>query len=56
MFTIAELTAAPHFPEAMRAQALRNTLADFIQAMNSQEAVVLVEDNGELRLVSAPNS
>jgi hypothetical protein len=56
MLTIAELTAAPHFPEAMRAQVGRNALAEFIQVMNSGEAVVIVEDNGELRLVSAPNS
>ena len=56
MLHLAELTAAPHFPEALRPMVERNILADLVQALNGSEALAVIEDNGELRLVSVPNS
>jgi hypothetical protein len=56
MLHIAEITAAPHFPEAMRPAVQGHALSDFLRAMNGDGALAIVEENGELRLVSIPNS
>lgn len=47
-----ELTAAPHLPLTLRPFGDTHALADFILAVNGD---IVVEDNGELRLLSCPN-
>ncbi|MBL8883322.1 MAG: hypothetical protein JNL45_09750 [Hyphomicrobium sp.] len=56
MMTIAaEISAAPHFPEAMRPTAGRGTaLFTFIGALQDLAGNEVIEENGELRLVSHP--
>jgi hypothetical protein len=47
-----ELTAAPHLPLSLRPFGESYALSDFILAVNGD---IVIEDNGELRLVSCPN-
>lgn len=48
-----EISAAPHLPPALRPLAERHVLADFMFALDGE--LQIVEENGELRLVSYPN-
>ncbi len=48
-----ELTAAPHLPASLRTAADQHVLWDFALMLNGD--LVVVEDNGELRLVTGPN-
>ena len=52
MLPIAELSAAPHFPVPLRPSAGSHALADFMTALSSIDAIEVIEENGELRLVS----
>ncbi len=56
MTTIAaEISAAPHFPQAMRpATGPFKALPTFIGALQGLADIEVIEENGELRLVSHP--
>ncbi len=56
MMTIAaEISAAPHFPQAMRGAAGRGAaLCTSIGAWEGLAEIEVIEENGELRLVSHP--
>ena len=54
MLPIAELSAAPHFPQPLRPSAGSHALADFMTALSGLETIEVIEENGELRLVSHP--
>ena len=55
MMHIAELTAAPHFPQAMRPIVERNAITDFIEVLNGPETLAIVDENGELHLIPFQN-
>lgn len=52
MMTIAEISAAPHFPHALRSSVESNAVASFVQALSDLAEIQVIEENGELRLVS----
>ena len=56
MTTIAaEISAAPHFPQAMRiATGPVKALPAFISALQDLAGIEVIEENGEIRLVSHP--
>jgi hypothetical protein len=56
MMTIAaEISAAPHFPQAMRGGAgSGNALFATVSAWEGHAEIEVIEENGELRLVSHP--
>jgi len=56
MMTIAaEISAAPHFPQAMLPAAGRGAaLCTSIGALQGLTEIEVIEENGELRLVSHP--
>ncbi len=56
MMTIAaEISAAPHFPQPMRLAAGQGTaLLTFSDALQCLAGIEVIEENGELRLVSHP--
>ncbi|MEQ1719228.1 MAG: hypothetical protein ABL907_25125 [Hyphomicrobium sp.] len=54
MMTIAEVSAAPHFPYALRPVQESNALSAFMQVLSAPGAIEVIEYNGELRLVSHP--
>ena len=56
MMTIAaEISAAPHFPQAMRPTAGRGAaLFTLVSAWEGLTEIEVIEENGELRLVSHP--
>lgn len=58
MMTIAaEISAAPHFPQAMRSAVEPvNALCAFMAALQGGDVIEVIEENGELCLVSHPNS
>lgn len=56
MMTIAaEISAAPHFPQAMRgAVEPVSTLSPFISTLQGLAEIEVIEENGERRLISHP--
>jgi hypothetical protein len=54
MLMIAEISAAPHFPQALRPAIAHNTITDFMSALSGLADIEVIEENGELRLVSHP--
>ncbi len=56
MMTIAaEISAAPHFPQAMLPAAGRGAAPfAFVSAWEALAEIEVIEENGELRLVSHP--
>ena len=52
MMTIAEISAAPHFPYALRPSGESNAIASFILSLSDLAEIDVIEENGELRLVS----
>lgn len=51
---VAEISAAPHLPHALRQRVERNILADFVGLVSGAAEMEFIEDNGELYLVSHP--
>lgn len=53
MMIAAEVSAAPHLPHALRpATAESHTLASLMQILSAAQELEVIEENGELRLVS----
>ena len=56
MMDIAEVSAAPHFPQALQTSVPgggQNALSEFMAALSGTHGLDLCELNGELHLVSA---
>lgn len=51
---LAEISAAPHLPPVLRQQAESHVLRDFLSALSGASEIEVIEDNGELFLVSHP--
>lgn len=52
MLTIAEISAAPHLPHTLRPAAESHALTSLLQALSTPQGIEVIEENGELRLVS----
>lgn len=50
----AELSAAPHLPPVLRAQPESNAVCQFMSLLSGRGEIEVIEDNGELFLVSHP--
>lgn len=51
---LAEISAAPHLPPALRLHSEGNAVAHFMSALSGRAEIEVIEDNGELFLVSHP--
>lgn len=50
----AEISAAPHLPPVLRVQPEGNALWQFMGQLQGRAEIEVIEDNGELFLVSHP--
>ena len=51
---LAEISAAPQLPPVLRSQTESNTLRDSMGELSGMSEIEVIEDNGELFLVSHP--
>lgn len=51
---VAEISAAPHLPASLRPRFESNALADFMGYISRAAEIEVIEENGELYLVSHP--
>lgn len=54
MMTIAEISAAPHLPFALRPAIESNGVVSLMKMLGNLSDVQVIEENGELRLVAHP--
>ena len=50
----AEISAAPHLPPVLRVQPDINAVCHFMNLLSGRAEIEVIEDNGELFLVSHP--
>ncbi len=51
---VAEISAAPHLPAALRPRVEHHIIADFMGLISGLSEIEVIEENGELFLVSHP--
>lgn len=51
---VAEISAAPHLPHSLRPRLENNALAEFMGFFANASETTLIEENGELFLVTHP--
>lgn len=54
MHQIAELSAAPHFPQPLRQAIEAHALATLMTSLAGREEIAIVVENGEIRVITEP--